>query len=122
MTQKTRTIVRAPADEMTEPSVADTGVRTPAPNPLPGVHTGSDSISAAKPTTAAPKLPTKRALVLALLARDDGATLSELMTATGWQAHSVRAVLTGLRKSRIMLEKSIRDGATCYQMLEAGNA
>lgn len=122
MTQNTRTIVRAPADDMTEPSVADRGVQTPTPNPLPGVHTGSDSISAAKPTAAAPKHPTKRALLLGLLARDDGATLPELMAATGWQAHSVRAVLTGLRKSGIMLEKSIRDGATCYQMLETGNA
>lgn len=69
-----------------------------------------------------PKPPTKRASVLELLRRDDGATLPELMAATGWQAHSVRAVLTGLRKSGIVLEKSIRNGATCYQILEVTDA
>lgn len=69
-----------------------------------------------------PKPPTKRSAVLALLARADGATLPELMTATGWQVHSVRAVLTGLRKSGLVLEKSIRDGATCYRQVEASDA
>lgn len=69
-----------------------------------------------------PKTPTKRALVLELLRREDGATLPELMAATGWQAHSVRAVLTGLRKSGSVLEKSIRNGATCYQILDASDA
>lgn len=69
-----------------------------------------------------PKPPTKRALALELLRREDGATLTELMAATGWQAHSVRAVLTGLRKSEIVLEKSIRNGATCYQILEVTDA
>jgi Protein of unknown function (DUF3489) len=33
--------------------------------------------------------------VIALLGRKDGATLTELMKATGWQAHSVRGLLSG---------------------------
>src|SRR6266446_3813897 len=37
----------------------------------------------------------KKAEVLALLRREGGATLPELMTATGWQAHSVRGFLSG---------------------------
>jgi hypothetical protein len=36
--------------------------------------------------------------VVRLLSRENGASLAELMTVTGWQAHSTRAALTGLRK------------------------
>ncbi len=41
---------------------------------------------------------TKTTLLRQLLEQDGGATLAEICTATGWQAHSARAALTGLRK------------------------
>jgi Protein of unknown function (DUF3489) len=37
----------------------------------------------------------KAAKILELLKRPDGATLTELMKAAGWQAHSVRGFLSG---------------------------
>ncbi|MEZ5655405.1 MAG: DUF3489 domain-containing protein [Sphingobium sp.] len=88
---------------------------------IPTDAKGSEAASAPTSRTS-PTAPTKRSLVVDLLRRDDGATLPELCVATGWQAHSVRAVLTGLRKRGYVLEKSIRDSATCYQISGASDA
>jgi len=56
--------------------------------------------------------------VIALLRREEGATLDELTSATGWFPHSARAVLTGLRKKGHALEKTKRDDVTCYRIVE----
>jgi hypothetical protein len=46
----------------------------------------------------APRGGSKLARVIELLERDHGATIAELIAATGWLAHTTRAALTGLRK------------------------
>jgi hypothetical protein len=43
-----------------------------------------------------------------------------MVEATGWLPHTTRAALTGLRKKGHVLEKSKRDDATCYRIVEAG--
>jgi hypothetical protein len=45
-----------------------------------------------------PRGSSKLAQVIELLQRDHGATIDELIAATGWLAHTTRAALTGLRK------------------------
>lgn len=45
-----------------------------------------------------PRADTKLAAVIALLRRDTGSSVTELMAATGWLPHTTRAALTGLRK------------------------
>ena len=45
-----------------------------------------------------PRPTSKAGIVLALLEAPEGATLARLMAVTGWQAHTTRAALTGLRK------------------------
>ena len=60
----------------------------------------------------------KSELVIGLLRSPDGATLNELVTATGWLPHTTRAALTGLRKNGHVVEKTKRDGATCYRIAE----
>ena len=51
-------------------------------------------------TPAAAKAASKSAAIIALLKRDGGATLDELMAATGWQKHSVRGFMAGALKKR----------------------
>ena len=62
---------------------------------------------------------TKSGTVLALMSRDQGATLAELVEATGWLPHTTRAALTGLRKKGHDLVKSKRGDVTCYNVVQA---
>lgn len=63
---------------------------------------------------------TKIALVCTLLRRDEGATLAELVEATGWLPHTARAALTGLKKKGTVIDKFKRGDVTCYRIVEAG--
>jgi len=47
---------------------------------------------------ALPKPASKANLVLELLQRPEGATITQLADATGWLPHTTRAALTGLKK------------------------
>lgn len=66
-----------------------------------------------------PDRPSKINIVTDLLRREDGATLDEMVATTGWQPHSTRAVLTGLRKKGHSITKSKREDVTCYRILDA---
>ena len=67
-------------------------------------------------TKAIDKPATKQAQLIALMQREQGATLAELVTATGWLPHTTRAALTGLRKKGYVIDKATRDNATCYSI------
>ena len=49
---------------------------------------------------------TKLALVIELLRRDGGATIAEIVAATGWQQHSVRGAISGTLKKKLELAVS----------------
>jgi hypothetical protein len=57
--------------------------------------------------------------VLALLRRDGGVTAEELMSATGWQAHSVRGFLSGTVRKKMglaLLSAKTEDGRRTYSI------
>lgn len=54
-----------------------------------------------------------RSRMMALLERREGASVAEIAEVTGWQAHSVRAALSGLRKRGVVIERIGRDGRAC---------
>jgi len=79
-----------------EEPVAAVRRRSPSPIPRPG---------------------TKRAYLIALLQRAEGASLDDLIAATGWLPHTTRAALTGLRQKGYALAKSTgEDGRTRYNI------
>lgn len=62
---------------------------------------------------------TKRALIKDLLERPDGATIRDLMKATGWQEHSVRAALTGLRHDSCTIVRTKAEGGPSRFRIDA---
>ena len=67
------------------------------------------------------KPATKVSLLTQHLSRAKGATLAELEEATGWQQHSIRAALTGLRKKGCTIVRGKRGDVSFYRIVEAGS-
>ena len=74
-----------------------------------------------EPAYSAPRGGTKIAHVVTLLERRDGATLEELVAATGWLPHTTRAALTGLRKRGypLVLDQSDKQRGSAYRVASA---
>lgn len=66
---------------------------------------GRDTASIATPSgnMRTPRPGSKLAILVALLSRKEGATIEDLTAATGWQAHSVRGVMSGMLAKRFEL-------------------
>ncbi|MFN3226045.1 MAG: DUF3489 domain-containing protein [Hyphomicrobiales bacterium] len=59
--------------------------------------------------------PSRKRVIQKLMERKTGATMQDLMEATGWQAHSVRAAISGLRQNALSIERrKNRKGETVY--------
>jgi Protein of unknown function (DUF3489) len=81
------------------------------------VATKKAAPKAAKPTTTevpAAAKPTRKGTIVTLIERKGGATLTEIMEATGWQAHSVRGTLSTLGKTMKIESAKNEDGARTY--------
>ena len=53
---------------------------------------------------------TKQALLIEMLKRPKGATIDEIVTATGWQSHTARGAMAGALKKKLGLTIDIREG------------
>ena len=69
------------------------------------------------------RTPSKQAQVLALLQRDEGATLQQMCALTNWQAHTMRGALAGALKKKLgLVITSSKDagGERTYRLAPAG--
>ena len=73
---------------------------TPTEGPAQNAPTGPE----ASPKTRTPREGTKKATLIAMLRAPDGATMEEIMAATGWQSHTVRGAMSGALKKKLGLD------------------
>lgn len=87
-----------------EPEGADNAPAgaTDAPTEEPASATPTETEAAPKART--PREGTKQATLIAMLRAPDGATIEEIMVATGWQSHTVRGAMAGALKKKLGLE------------------
>ena len=61
-----------------------------------------------------PREHSKSSRLLNLMQTGTGASLDDMMEATGWQPHTVRAALTGLRKRGFVIERHVECTTTIW--------
>ena len=92
-----------------------------SPTASPGKSTRRSATRKARPvtpsssTTSPAVRRTKRDQLAALLVRDEGATLDQMIAAMGWLSHTTRAALTGLRKAGYAIDSDKVDGVRTYR-------
>jgi len=115
-------------EELLRASIRDAEAKLKAartvPNPAqPAAPVAPRKAKAAKGATAKDMTPTtregsKKAIVLELIRRPDGASLKEIADATQWQAHSIRGFISGSlgKKMALPVESFKRvDGERAYR-------
>lgn len=75
--------------------------------------------TAAAKTGASEKAGSKIDKVIALMRRKNGASLDEMVKATGWLPHTTHAALSGLRKKGHSITRTKTDGVSRYSIESA---
>ena len=94
--------VKALESEITSATPHSKSVKSQATkqrNTRAAVHAKHERRTAA-PT---PRVGTKQDVLISLLQRKSGATIDDVVAATGWQAHSVRGAISGVLKKKLGL-------------------
>lgn len=113
-----KAIGRKPNSRKTQAGTSRSRKETRPRKPASARSIASARATQPKADAAAPQATTrttKQDQVAALLLRDEGATLDQMVTATGWLPHTTRAALTGLRKKGYAIDSDKLDGVRTYR-------
>ncbi|WP_423206977.1 DUF3489 domain-containing protein [Paracoccus yeei] len=85
-----------------------------------GIEPDASAAPEPAPKTRTPREGTKQATLIAMLRAPDGATIEEIMAATGWQSHTVRGAMAGTLKKKLGLEvtsEKVEERGRVYRVL-----
>jgi len=71
------------------------------------------------PAIRPPREHSKAERLVHLLRTGTGASLDDMIEATGWQAHTVRAAVTGLRKRGYEIQRHVEGSVTVWSLPRA---
>ncbi len=84
---------------------------------------GADLATANVPGADRPRASTKRAVLIGMLERPEGASVAEIGQRLGWLPHTVRAAMTGLRHAgREVTRSKDATGQSVYRLARAETA
>ncbi len=103
----------------TDAGLAAIGIEPKDANTAPEGAPDTPSQQRDAPTTRTPREGTKQAALIAMLRAPGGATIAEIVAATGWQPHTVRGAMAGALKKKFGLEvasEKIDDRGRVYSL------
>src|SRR6266404_212407 len=87
------------------------------------ISEGADLATANAPSADRPLASTKRALLIGMIERPEGASVAEIGQRLGWLPHTVRAAMTGLRHAgREVTRSKDAAGQSVYRLARAETA
>ena len=84
-----------------EPVAASAVASARKPNRQPDVDPAPTTVTSDTPKPVTNRAGTKQAQIIALLQRPEGASIAEIVAATGWLAHSARGLISGGLKKKL---------------------
>jgi hypothetical protein len=86
---------------------------------VPEATTGAPTEPDPAPKPRTPREGTKQATLIAMLRAPEGATIEEIVAATGWQSHTVRGAMSGALKKKLGLtitSQKVEGRGRCYHI------
>ena len=97
--------------------------KSPAPAKKSRPQRAKTSKASLAGTPAKARKGTKQATLIEHLQRKEGATLADLVKATGWQAHSVRGAISGALKKKLglaVMSEKVEGRGRVYRIAAGG--
>ena len=101
--------------KLTSTCVPNSGPSELCPSQVPARKSRRTKLQTPVSEAAPPAKTSKREQLAALLLRDEGATIQQMIIALGWLPHTVRAALTGLKKLGYAIDSDRIDGLRTYR-------
>jgi len=104
--------------KLTDAGYAAIGKRRPVPKGIQKID-APDALTKCEATTPTIRPGTKLASIIDAMHHPGGATIAQMMTGTGWQAHTVRDAISGMVRKCLgyaVVSEKVEDGQRAYRI------